>query len=199
MGFTLNNLPSWLKNSQILRIFDKNLILTCFCSTFSQKMTSSFTDFSSDSAQFECKSISELTEVAQKIISLANTLNKRIWIVEGDLGAGKTTFTKALCAALGVKETVSSPTFALINEYEGNYDNQNAKIIYHCDFYRINNPNEVLELGIEEYFEKAEENGNYCFIEWASKIEPFLPEHYLQIDIKVNQTTNSRFFSCIEK
>jgi tRNA threonylcarbamoyladenosine biosynthesis protein TsaE len=155
-------------------------------------MTSSFINSSSNSTQFECKSISELPEVAKKIISLANKLNKRIWILEGDLGAGKTTFTKAVCKELGVKETVSSPTFALINEYEGNYDNQDLKTIYHCDFYRINNPNEVLELGIEEYFEKAEENGNYCFIEWASKIKHFLPEQYLRIDIEVNQTTNSR-------
>jgi tRNA threonylcarbamoyladenosine biosynthesis protein TsaE len=166
-------------------------------------MTSSFThslsDSSSNSTQFECKSIADLPQVAQKVIDLANRLNKRIWILEGDLGAGKTTFTKAVCAALGVKETVSSPTFALINEYEGNYDKQDSKLIYHCDFYRINNPSEVLELGIEEYFEKAEDNGNYCFIEWASKIEPFLPEEYLQIDIEVNQTTNSRFFSCVEK
>ncbi|WP_338793080.1 tRNA (adenosine(37)-N6)-threonylcarbamoyltransferase complex ATPase subunit type 1 TsaE [Bernardetia sp. MNP-M8] len=158
-------------------------------------MTSSLSNSSSHSTQFECKSIAELPQVAQKVIDLANKLNKRIWILEGDLGAGKTTFTKAVCKELGVKETVSSPTFALINEYEGNYDNQESKIIYHCDFYRINNPNEVLELGIEEYFEKAEENGNYCFIEWASKIEPFLPEHYLQIDIEVNQTTNSRILT----
>jgi tRNA threonylcarbamoyladenosine biosynthesis protein TsaE len=155
-------------------------------------MTSSFTDSSSDCIQLKCNSISDLPQVAQQIISLANKLNRRIWILEGDLGAGKTTFIKAVCKELGVKETVSSPTFALINEYEGNYDNQDLKLIYHCDFYRINNPNEVLELGIEEYFEKAEENGNYCFIEWASKIEPFLPEHYLQIDIEVNQTTHSR-------
>mgnify|MGYP000610327980 CR=1 FL=1 len=76
--------------------------------------------------------------------------------IVGASGAGKTTFIKAVCQILGVKEVVSSPTFALINEYEGNYDNQNTKLIYHCDFYRINNPNEVLELGIEEYFEKAE-------------------------------------------
>ncbi|WP_338812047.1 tRNA (adenosine(37)-N6)-threonylcarbamoyltransferase complex ATPase subunit type 1 TsaE [Bernardetia sp. Wsw4-3y2] len=158
-------------------------------------MTSSLSNSSSHSIQFECKSIAELPQVTQKVIDLANKLNKRIWILEGDLGAGKTTFTKAVCKELGVKETVSSPTFALINEYEGNYDNQESKIIYHCDFYRINNPNEVLELGIEEYFEKAEENGNYCFIEWASKIEPFLPEHYLQIDIEVNQTTNSRILT----
>lgn len=165
-------------------------------------MTNSFThslsDSSANSTTFECTSLSELPQVAQAVIDLANTLNKRIWILEGDLGAGKTTFTKAVCEVLGVKETVSSPTFALINEYERNnndYDNQDSKIIYHCDFYRINNPSEVLELGIEEYFEKAEENGNYCFIEWASKIEPFLPEHYLQINIEVNQTTNSRILT----
>ncbi len=162
-------------------------------------MTSSFIDSSSGSTQLTCNSISDLPQIAQQIISLANKLNKRIWILEGDLGAGKTTFIKAVCQILGVKEVVSSPTFALINEYEGNYDNQNTKLIYHCDFYRINDPNEVWELGIEEYFEKAEENGNYCFIEWASKIEPFLPEEYLQIDIEINQVTNSRIFSCIEK
>ncbi len=160
-------------------------------------MNNSSTNSLSNSTQFECNSISDLSEIAQKVIALANQLNRRIWVLEGDLGAGKTTFTKAVCAALGVKETVSSPTFALINEYEGNYDKQESKLIYHCDFYRINNPNEVLELGIEEYFEKAEDNGNYCFIEWASKIEPFLPEEYLQINIEVDQISNSRIFRCV--
>ncbi len=163
-------------------------------------MTSSFINSSSDFTQFECNSISDLPQTAQKIIALANQLNRNTWILEGDLGAGKTTFIKEVCKELGVKTMVSSPTFALINEYEvneyeENNDNQDSKIIYHCDFYRINNPNEVLELGIEEYFEKAEEKGNYCFIEWASKIEPFLPEQYLQIDIEVNPITNSRILT----
>ena len=146
----------------------------------------------SNPIQFECPSLTDLPQVAQKVIEVSNTLNRRIWILEGDLGAGKTTFTKAVCKALGVETTVSSPTFALINEYEGNYDNEDSKLIYHCDFYRIDNPSEVLELGLDEYFEKVENYGNYCFIEWASKIEPFLPEEYLQIDIEINPTTHSR-------
>ncbi|WP_291720028.1 tRNA (adenosine(37)-N6)-threonylcarbamoyltransferase complex ATPase subunit type 1 TsaE [Bernardetia sp.] len=146
----------------------------------------------SNPIQFECPSLDELPMVAKKVIAVANTLNRRIWILEGDLGAGKTTFTKAVCKELGVETTVSSPTFALINEYEGKYDNQEEKLIYHCDFYRIDNPSEVLELGLDEYFEKVENHGNYCFIEWASKIEPFLPEEYLQIDIEINPTTHSR-------
>lgn len=94
----------------------------------------------------------------------------------GEMGAGKTTFIKAFCAALGVKDTVSSPTFSIVNEYhypEG--------IIYHFDFYRLKNQTEALDLGFEEYLY----SGEYCLIEWPEKIPDLLPKNYLQINIEV--------------
>lgn len=94
----------------------------------------------------------------------------------GEMGAGKTTFIKAFCAALGVKDTVSSPTFSIVNEY-----NYPGGIIYHFDFYRTKNQTEALDLGFEEYLY----SGEYCLIEWPEKIPDLLPENYLQINIEV--------------
>ena len=131
-----------------------------------------------------CQSLQDLHQVAQEIIDFAITQQQHVWILEGDLGAGKTTFVKAVCEVLGVDEIVNSPTFALINEYQ----TTTKKLIYHCDFYRLNNPSEVVEIGFDDYIESEA----YCFIEWASKIEPFLPEHYLEITISVDELTNSR-------
>ncbi|MDB4927352.1 MAG: tsaE [Mucilaginibacter sp.] len=92
------------------------------------------------------------------------------------MGAGKTTLIKSLCEALGVAGSVTSPTFAIVNEYAGT----NAKI-YHFDFYRLKNQTEALDMGAEEYFY----SGNYCFIEWAEKIPDMLPHHYISISIEV--------------
>ena len=97
----------------------------------------------------------------------------------GEMGAGKTTFIKALCNKLGVTDMVSSPTFNIINEYFC----ENGSIIYHCDFYRIKNTEEALDIGIEEYFHTR----NFCFIEWPEKIESLLPEEALKIKIEVTK------------
>ena len=94
----------------------------------------------------------------------------------GSMGAGKTTFIKALCKALGVAGTVTSPTFALINEYNAG----NNGMVYHFDFYRINNPGEVFDIGCEEYFA----SGGYCFVEWPEKAEIALPSDICRIDIE---------------
>jgi len=92
------------------------------------------------------------------------------------MGSGKTTLIKSLCEVLGVKESVTSPTFAIVNEYEGS----SAKI-FHFDFYRLKNQTEALDMGAEEYFY----SGNYCFIEWPEKIPDMLPAHYISISLKV--------------
>ncbi len=94
----------------------------------------------------------------------------------GSMGAGKTTFIKALCKALGVSGTVTSPTFALVNEYNAG-DNG---MVYHFDFYRINKPAEVFDFGCEEYFA----SGEYCFVEWPEKAEIVLPSDTCRVDIK---------------
>lgn len=90
------------------------------------------------------------------------------------MGVGKTALIKAICKELGVKETVTSPTFSLVNEYQAR-----DVLIYHFDFYRITELSEVYDIGYEEYFY----SNNYCFVEWSEKIETLLPENYVEVQI----------------
>ena len=94
----------------------------------------------------------------------------------GPMGAGKTTFIKYLCEQLGVKDSTSSPTFSIVNEY----DSDNG-LIYHFDFYRIKDEQEAFDFGYEEYFY----SGAYCFIEWPEKIPNLLPEEAKEIQISI--------------
>ena len=93
----------------------------------------------------------------------------------GSMGVGKTTFIQALCKALGVKGIVTSPTFALVNEYRAD----NNVMLYHFDFYRINKPEETFDFGCEEYFA----SGGYCFVEWPEKAETVLPADICRVVI----------------
>jgi tRNA threonylcarbamoyladenosine biosynthesis protein TsaE len=116
-----------------------------------------------------------IDSAAKEFISLIGSA--RIIAISGDMGAGKTTFIQALCRVLGVTQIVNSPTFALINEYftfEG-------ESVYHFDLYRIENPEELFDIGYEDYFF----SGAYCFIEWPEKASALIPEEALQIEIKV--------------
>ena len=115
-----------------------------------------------------------LKVVAQSIV--ANYGDKRIFAFFGPMGAGKTTLIKMICNTIKVKETVNSPTFAIINEYTS----LENKPIYHFDFYRINKIEEAFDIGYEEYFY----SGHYCFIEWPEKIAPLLPTEYIKIAIR---------------
>ena len=110
--------------------------------------------------------LAELTQVSQAILDDFKTNVIRI---DGAMGAGKTTLISSVCKQLGVKESVSSPTFSLVNCYQGT----NGPI-YHFDFYRLAHPDEALDFGIEEYFD----SGHLCLLEWAEKITPHLPDHY---------------------
>ncbi|WP_019949373.1 tRNA (adenosine(37)-N6)-threonylcarbamoyltransferase complex ATPase subunit type 1 TsaE [Hymenobacter aerophilus] len=96
---------------------------------------------------------------------------------EGEMGAGKTTFIKALCRELGVAEEVSSPTFALVNEYR---TAANAPV-YHFDFYRLDEPAEAEQIGASEYFD----SGYLCLIEWPGRVQPLLPDHRLTLTLTV--------------
>jgi tRNA threonylcarbamoyladenosine biosynthesis protein TsaE len=120
-----------------------------------------------------CEDISRLPEIASQIIGLAG--ESKVWIFEGELGAGKTTLIKELCEQLEVVDNVSSPTFSIVNEYE----TTEGEAIYHFDFYRIRSEAEAADIGVDEYFY----SGNYCFIEWPSKIPSLLPEEYLKITL----------------
>jgi tRNA threonylcarbamoyladenosine biosynthesis protein TsaE len=102
---------------------------------------------------------------------------EKIWLFEGDMAAGKTTFIKAICAVKGVTDAVSSPTYSLVNEYE----TATGERLYHFDFYRINNEEEAIEMGVLDYFD----SGNICLIEWPSRIKSLLPETYLLVTLEV--------------
>ena len=106
--------------------------------------------------------------------------------IDGKMGAGKTKIISNICMQLGVKEVITSPTFSLINTYHST----NGPI-YHFDFYRLQNPNEALDIGIEEYLE----SGNVCFLEWAEKIENHLPLNYDHYILKVLNDNTRRIFS----
>jgi tRNA threonylcarbamoyladenosine biosynthesis protein TsaE len=116
-----------------------------------------------------------LPSTAQIIINALG--NKRVITLSGNLGAGKTTLVKALAQHLGTTETVSSPTYSLVNEYH--YGNN---IIYHLDLYRLETLDEALAIGIEDYLY----SGNYCFVEWANIIAPLLPNNTAHITITAN-------------
>jgi tRNA threonylcarbamoyladenosine biosynthesis protein TsaE len=124
----------------------------------------------------QVNSLAELPVAAATFVTfLAQNPTVSIVIFEGEMGAGKTTFIKAICKELGVTETVSSPTFSIVNEYE----TTSGKRLYHFDFYRIEQEQEALDIGTLEYFD----SGNLCLIEWPTKIPNLLPEHYLLVTI----------------
>ena len=104
---------------------------------------------------------------------------EKIWIFNGRMGAGKTTLIKEIAQQLQVEEVVSSPSFSIVNEY----NDAQGKPIYHFDFYRIDDQEEALDLGVEEYFY----SGNYCLIEWAERISAYIPEKFALISIEVGQ------------
>lgn len=109
----------------------------------------------------------------------------RVFAFDGKMGAGKTTFIKYLCEAMGTEDIVNSPTFAIVNVYEVEAMRREAKgerqELYHFDCYRIKDIREAMDFGAEEYLY----SGNYCFIEWAEMIEPLLPEDTVWVKIEV--------------
>lgn len=123
-------------------------------------------------------SIDTLELTANELITASQ--GNRIWLFSGEMGAGKTTVIKAIGKLLGVKESMASPTFSIVNEYR-----TSNGTLFHFDFYRLKNEREAYDIGVDEYFE----SGNYCFIEWPEKLETLIPESYFKITLQVQSPT----------
>ncbi|MBR5877253.1 MAG: tRNA (adenosine(37)-N6)-threonylcarbamoyltransferase complex ATPase subunit type 1 TsaE [Alistipes sp.] len=125
--------------------------------------------------QLKIDSLSELNGVAQEIIESIGQRN--VVLFRGGMGAGKTTLISRIVSLLGSEDNVTSPTFALVNQYQGD-----SGLIYHFDFYRIDRVEEVFDLGYEEYFY----SGELCLVEWPEKIEALIPEDVMTVTIEVD-------------
>jgi tRNA threonylcarbamoyladenosine biosynthesis protein TsaE len=132
-------------------------------------------------AVIELKSLEHIDRVAIEFINLMGS--NKVFAFYGEMGAGKTTFIKAVCKAMGVTDNITSPTFALVNEYAC----ENGEPIYHFDCYRLKNIAEAYDIGLEEYLW----SGRFCFIEWPEKIKELLPPHCVDVQIKT-LSDNSR-------
>ena len=127
-----------------------------------------------DKVKLRCPDLASLNSIALQALLYAE--DRRIWLIEGDMGAGKTTFVKAVCQQLSVLDTVASPTFSIINEYHSGHGP-----LYHFDFYRIEDVEEAIQIGCDEYFF----SGQFCFIEWPEKVKPILPDEGMRVTITV--------------
>lgn len=128
-------------------------------------------------------SLNELPDVAQAIIETIG--DRSVVIFRGEMGAGKTTLIREIAAQLGATDVVTSPTFAIVNQYQGAMDRR----IYHFDFYRLEDLREAYDFGYEEYFY----SGDICLVEWPERIEPLLPEEVITVRITVDDETKRAF------
>ncbi len=119
--------------------------------------------------------LSELESAANELLNACE--GKKVFAFYGSMGAGKTTFIKAICETLGVSESITSPTFSIVNEY---LSDKGGKI-YHFDFYRIKSVSEAYDMGYEDYFY----SNAFCFIEWPEKIAGLIPENNVKVKISI--------------
>ena len=131
--------------------------------------------------EIKIQSLDTIREAAREFIKYIG--DRRVFAFYGKMGAGKTTFVKAICEELGVEDVITSPTFAIVNEYEASLTSHPSPLtslsIYHFDFYRIKKLEEVYDMGYEDYFY----SGSLCFIEWPELIEDVLPEDAVKVNI----------------
>jgi tRNA threonylcarbamoyladenosine biosynthesis protein TsaE len=127
--------------------------------------------------------LAEIDDVAQSLMKKFNS--KSVWAFHAPMGAGKTTLITALCQILGVQDRVNSPTFAIMNEYQGL-----GKVIYHMDWYRLENDGEARRAGVE----MAMEDSDFCFIEWPEKAINLIPAEALHIEIEILGPEHRRIF-----
>ena len=130
----------------------------------------------------EIDSLDELDKVAEAVIDSLN--GRTVVAFDAPMGAGKTTLISRIAAHLGAEDSVTSPTFAIVNQYEGK-----ERTIYHFDMYRIERVEEALDFGSEEYLS----SGDLCLVEWPEKIEPLLPEDTMVVRIEILSDTARRF------
>lgn len=135
-----------------------------------------------DNKIIEITSLDKINEAAHEFMAAMEDYT--VFAFNGEMGAGKTTFIKALCEELGVDDVTNSPSFAIINEYRSE---TTAELIYHFDCYRLENEVEAEEIGVEDYFY----SGALCFIEWPERIADLLPDDTVDVDI-VEQEDGTR-------
>ena len=126
---------------------------------------------------FYANKAQELDEIAKAIVEVFENEKKIVFF--GEMGVGKTTLIKSICKVLNVQDIVTSPTFSVVNEYQ----NKDGNSLYHFDFYRIKNQEELFDLGLEEYIY----SDNYCFIEWPEKAEGLLSDNFVQVQMTKNK------------
>lgn len=124
--------------------------------------------------------LDELENVVKDLIRAAG--DRTVWLFFGEMGAGKTTLIKAICKTLGVHSVITSPTFSIVNEYQG------SDVIYHFDCYRLKNEEEAYDIGLEEYLD----SGRLCLVEWPERIASLLPESRFEISLGIKSPTERR-------
>lgn len=134
---------------------------------------------------YTCQTPDQLAPIASRLIEVHK--EDRIFAFHGEMGAGKTTFIKEICNCLKVTDTVSSPTYAIVNEYL----TAESGSVFHFDLYRLKSWTEMLEIGYEDYFY----SGKYCLLEWPEKILNLLPEETVHVEIVVSQDGSVRTIS----
>lgn len=132
----------------------------------------------------KASSLAELDEIAKRIIDCSK--EKKVILFYGEMGAGKTTLIKIICKLLKVEDLTSSPTFSLVNEY---YSPLVEESVYHFDFYRVDEEEEAMDMGVEDYFY----SDNYCLVEWPEKIPNLLPESY--VTVRIEQQAEERIYT----
>lgn len=128
---------------------------------------------------FRSVELPDLKEIARQVTGKLSEF--QVWLFYGEMGSGKTTLIKEICTASGVVDSMSSPTFSIVNEYE----TADHQVIYHFDFYRIKNEVEAYDIGTDEYLY----SGSPCFIEWPDKIPSLIPLRHAEVAIQVEQNT----------
>lgn len=136
--------------------------------------------------EWKTTDVVEMQMVAEQI--LARSGQRRKFVLLGDVGAGKTTLVQFFCQLLGVEGAVTSPTFALVNEYPRNSNDGKQGVVNHLDLYRLQSLEEALEIGIEDYLY----NDDFCFIEWPELIESLLPEDIIRIEIEIMEDSGRK-------